>query len=87
MNAELLISLVPQTVAWSAKTSSIMILCNVLCIVSARYIIQNKNKGTALPLSGSFSTFGLPELLATTSLGHIIGSGTILGFSYIGLLS
>jgi photosystem I subunit 10 len=38
-------------------------------------------------LTGSFANFTLPELLASTSLGHIVGSGVILGFAYIGLLS
>jgi len=47
MNTELLLSVVPQTAIWSAKTASIMI----------------------------------------TSLGHIVGSGAILGFAYLGLLS
>lgn len=89
MNAELLITLVPQTIPWSLKTCFIMILSNILCIISTRYIIQSKNigTGTSLQLNGSFVTFGLPELLATTSLGHIIGVGTILGFGYIGFLS
>jgi photosystem I subunit 10 len=38
-------------------------------------------------LTGSFANFTLPELLASTSLGHIVGSGAILGFAYLGLLS
>ena len=29
----------------------------------------------------------LPELLATTSLGHIIGAGAILGLGYLGVLA
>jgi photosystem I subunit 10 len=87
MNADLLIALVPQTVAWSAKTCAVMVLSNVLCIVVGRYVIQVKGTGPSLPISGSFSGFGLPELLASTSLGHIVGSGVILGLSYIGVLS
>nr|ASO75888.1 photosystem I subunit X [Storeatula sp. CCMP1868] len=87
MNADLLIALVPQTVAWSAKTCAVMVLSNVLCIVAGRYVIQVKGTGPSLPISGSFSGFGLPELIASTSLGHIVGSGAILGLSYIGVLS
>jgi photosystem I subunit 10 len=87
MNADLLIALVPQTVAWSAKTCAVMVLSNVLCIVVGRYVIQVKGTAPSLPISGSFSGFGLPELLASTSLGHIVGSGVILGLSYIGVLS
>ena len=87
MNADLLIALVPQTVAWSAQTCAIMVLSNVLCIVAGRYVIQVKGTGPSLPISGSFASFGLPELVASTSLGHIVGAGTILGLSYIGVLS
>nr|YP_010835249.1 photosystem I reaction center subunit X [Cryptomonas gyropyrenoidosa]WFQ82924.1 photosystem I reaction center subunit X [Cryptomonas gyropyrenoidosa] len=87
MNTDLLIAVVPQTVTWSAKIASIMISSNVFCVVIGRYLIQVKGFGPALSLTGSFSNFTLPELLASTSLGHIVGSGIILGLSYIGLLS
>ena len=52
---------------------------------SLRY--RRKGVGPSLPLRGSFENFGLAELLATTSLGHIVGCGAILGLSYIGILS
>lgn len=87
MNADLLIALVPQTVAWSAKTCAVMVLSNILCVVAGRYVIQVKGVGPSLPISGSFSSFGLPELIASTSLGHIVGAGAILGLSYVGALT
>jgi photosystem I subunit 10 len=87
MNADLLLAVVPQTVAWSAKTCSVMVVCNLLCIVTGRYVIEVKGIGPKLPLGGSFASFGLPELLASASLGHIIGAGAILGLSYMGVLS
>ena len=87
MNTELLLSVVPQTAVWSAKTASIMISSNIFCIAAGRYVIQVKGIGASLPLTGSFSNFTLPELLASTSLGHIVGSGTILGLSYLGFLA
>jgi photosystem I subunit X len=87
MNADLLLAVIPQTAAWSAKTCAVMVISNLLCIVAGRYVIQVKGVGPSLPLSGSFAGFGLPELLATTSLGHIIGAGAILGLGYIGLIS
>nr|BDA99096.1 photosystem I subunit X [Hemiselmis andersenii] len=87
MNADLLLAVVPQTAAWSAKTCSVMVISNLLCIVTGRYVIDIKGVGPSLPLRGSFENFGLAELLATTSLGHIVGCGAILGLSYIGLLS
>ena len=87
MNTELLLSVVPQTVVWSAKIASIMISSNIFCIVAGRYSIQVKGVGSPLPLTGSFANFTLPELLAGTSLGHIVGSGIILGLTYVGLLN
>ena len=87
MNADFLIAVVPQTATWSAKTASVMIISNVACVFAGRYIIQAKGKGPALP--GPMSSLGinLPELIATTSLGHIIGAGAILGLGYLGVLA
>ena len=87
MNTELLLSVVPQTAVWSAKTASIMISSTIFGIAAGRYVIQVKGIGASLPLTGSFSNFTLPELLASTSLGHIVGSGAILGLAYVGLLN
>ena len=87
MNADLLISVVPQTAEWSAKTAAVMILSNILCIFAGRYVIQAKGQGPTLPGPASAIGLNLPELLATTSLGHIIGAGAILGLGYIGALA
>ena len=87
MNADLLISVVPQTAEWSAKTASVMILSNLACISAGRYIIQAKGQGPALPGPASALGINLPELIATTSLGHIIGAGAILGLGYLGILA
>jgi photosystem I subunit 10 len=87
MNHDLLLAIVPQTTEWSVKTGFLMVLSNIICIIAGRSVIQVKSSGPALPLSGPFSNFGLPELLATASLGHIVGCGAILGLGYIGLLS
>jgi len=87
MNYDLLLSIVPQTTEWSVKTCFLMVLSNIVCIIAGRTVIEVKSSGPSLPLSGTFSNFGLPELLATTSLGHIVGCGAILGLGYIGLLS
>jgi len=87
MNADFLLSVVPQTAEWSAKTAAIMVMSNVVCIFAGRYIIQAKGQGPALPGPVSAIGINLPELLATTSLGHIIGAGAILGLGYIGALT
>lgn len=87
ITSELLLAIVPQTTAWSTNTCFVMVSSNALCVVLARYVIQVKGTGPSLPLGKSFSGFGLPELLAATSLGHIVGVGAILGLSYIEILT
>ena len=64
MNADLLIALVPQTVAWSAKTCAVMVLSNILCIVAGRYVIQVKGTGPSLPLVVLSLVLVLPELVS-----------------------
>jgi photosystem I subunit 10 len=33
-----------------------------------------------------FGGFGLPAVLATTSFGHVLGAGVILGLSSLGVI-
>ena len=79
---------VPYTIDWSPTVAIIMIMCNLFCIVIGRYAIQNPGKGPNLPVPKPevWDRFGLPELLATTSLGHILGAGIILGLGNAGVL-
>lgn len=65
-----------------------MIVCNLLAIAIGRYAIQQRGVGPALPIKvpALFTDFGLPELLATTSFGHILGAGAILGLRNSGVL-
>nr|YP_009394715.1 photosystem I reaction center subunit X [Polysiphonia elongata]ARW63277.1 photosystem I reaction center subunit X [Polysiphonia elongata] len=67
---------------WSIKIAIIMIFCNLLTIGIGRYAIKVRGLGASISLLG-MEGLGLPELLATTSLGHIIGAGTILGLRSI----
>nr|YP_009398635.1 photosystem I reaction center subunit X [Kuetzingia canaliculata]ARW67821.1 photosystem I reaction center subunit X [Kuetzingia canaliculata] len=71
---------------WSAQISFIMLFCNFLCIGIGRYAIKIRGLGPSIPLLG-LEGLGLPELLATTSLGHIVGAGTIIGLKSIGIIS
>nr|YP_010619236.1 photosystem I reaction center subunit X [Amplisiphonia pacifica]WAX03249.1 photosystem I reaction center subunit X [Amplisiphonia pacifica] len=71
---------------WSAKIAIIMILSNLISIGIGRYAIQIRGLGPSIPILG-LEGLGLPELLATTSLGHIIGAGTILGLKSINFFS
>ncbi|NEP15385.1 MAG: photosystem I reaction center subunit PsaK [Leptolyngbya sp. SIO4C1] len=77
-----------NTVSWSPQVAAIMIACNLFVIAIGRYAIRNPGAGPALPFSLPlvFEGFGVPELLATTSLGHILGAGMILGLANAGLL-
>ena len=93
MNSTLILgvqSTTPSTPEWSLTVGIIMILCNLLAIVIGYYAISkdNRGKGPALPVSlpGVFTGFGVPELLATASFGHLLGAGVILGLANAGVL-
>lgn len=86
MNLFLMTAAVPNTVSWSPKIAIVMILCNVLAIAIGKYTMKNPSAGPSLPSSEFFGGMGWPALLATTSFGHVIGLGTILGLSNMGVL-
>jgi photosystem I subunit 10 len=73
---------------WSPGVGLVMILCNLFAIAIGRYAIKNRGKGPALPVQvpALWEGFGIPELLATTSLGHILGAGVITGLQNSGAL-
>ncbi len=78
----------PSTIEWNTSVAIIMIFCNLFAIAIGRYAIQKPGQGPDLPVPKPelWSSFGLAELLATTSLGHIIGAGIILGLGNAGVL-
>nr|UNJ16459.1 photosystem I subunit X [Boldiaceae sp.] len=82
MILNLLISAIPNTSVWSTQTGIIMATSNIIAIIIGRYSIKVRGLGPSIPLI-SENGFGLPELLATTSLGHIIGAGVIIGLNSI----
>ena len=77
---------VPTTVEWSPKVAVVMIVCNIIAIAFGKYTMQNISADPALPSSQYFGGMGLPALLGTTSLGHVIGAGVILGLATVGAL-
>jgi len=83
-----LLAAIPSTPTWSPSVGLLMVTANVFALVVARYGIKVKGVGPSLPveLPGLFSGFGLAELLAVTSFGHVLGAGLILGLAQAGLL-
>ena len=79
-------SSVPDTPAWNPKVAVIMILCNIIAIAIGKFTIKYPNEGPGLPSAEFFGGMGLPALLGTTSLGHILGTGVILGLANLGAL-
>ena len=77
---------VPTTVSWSPKVAILMIICNIIAIAFGKYTIKNQAAGPALPSPEFFGGMGLPALLGTTSLGHLLGAGVILGLASVGAL-
>lgn len=67
---------------WSLQVGAVMILCNILALLIVRYATQDRGSKPASPVPG----FGLPQLIAGTSFGHIIGAGVILGLTNSGVL-
>jgi photosystem I subunit X len=91
INSALLLAVkgAPTTSEWSPSVAIIMILCNLLAIFIGYYAISkdNRGKGAQIPgLPALFTGFGVSELLATASLGHILGAGVILALGNSGIL-
>jgi photosystem I subunit X len=82
----LLAATVPQTIAWSPKVAFVMIACNVAAIAFGKFTIKNQSAAPKLPSPALFGGMGLPALLGTTSLGHLLGVGMILGLANAGAL-
>lgn len=77
---------VPRTVEWSPLVGGVMVLCNILAIALGKVSMSNPSIGPSLPNPAMFGGMGWPALLATTSLGHVIGFGAIIGLANIGIL-
>nr|YP_010904230.1 photosystem I reaction center subunit X [Catenella fusiformis]WCH57481.1 photosystem I reaction center subunit X [Catenella fusiformis] len=86
MYTNTLLTIVPHTSPWSIQNAMIMIICNLVSISIGRYAIKVRGLGPGIPILG-LEGFGLPELLATASLGHIIGAASIIGLSSIGIIN
>ena len=79
---------VQTTSTWSVSAGLVMLLCNLFAIAIDRFAIKNPGVGPDLPIPkpALWKNFGVPELIATASLGHILGAGMILGLANAGAL-
>ncbi len=78
----------PITAGWNFSVALIMSTCNLFAFVVGYFAIQNPGQGKALPIPqlANKKQFGLPELLATMSFGHILGAGMVLGLASSGIM-
>jgi photosystem I subunit X len=78
----------PTTIEWNSSVAIIMIASNLVAIAIGRFAIKNAGVGPDLPVDkpSLWRNFGVAELLATTSFGHILGAGFILGLANAGIL-
>ena len=81
-----LMAIAPATITWSPKVGLVMIVCNVIAIAIGKATIKYPNEGAQLPNPSFFGGMSHASLLATTSLGHVIGMGAILGLTTRGVL-
>ena len=81
-----LLTLGPNTFAWSPKIALIMIVCNIVAIAFAKLTVKDPSVGPAMPSPKFFGGFGVAGVLAATSFGHILGAGVILGLANLGSL-
>lgn len=76
----------PLSDGWNPAIGIVMILCNVIAIAIGKSTLPNPGVGTALPMPEMFGGMGWSALLATTSLGHIIGILTIVLLNTYGII-
>lgn len=88
IDSTFLLAAIPSSSNWSLNVGIVMIVCNIFAILIGRFAIKDRGKGPKLPLDlpAIFDGFGVPELLATTSFGHILGAISIVGLRNAGLL-
>lgn len=73
---------VPSTPEWSIAIGLVMIVCNILGLESARYSALKRGTTASSPVPG----FGIPQFIAGTAFGHVLGTGAILGLTNLGAL-
>ena len=86
MFTPILLATVARTVEWSPEIGLIMIICNIAAIAFGKSTIKNPHTGPAAPSSEILGGLSLGALVGSLCFGHILGTGTILGLSYLGAI-
>jgi photosystem I subunit 10 len=81
-----LLAIAPASVSWSPKVGLVMIVANVIAIGIGKATIKYPNEGAQLPSPAMFGGMSHASLLATTSFGHLLGMGAILGLAARGVI-
>ncbi len=74
------------TFEWGPKVAIVMIVCNIIAIAFGKFTIQKPSEKPGLPAPAFFGGMSLGALLGTTSFGHVLGAGAILGLASLGVL-
>ena len=81
-----LLAVVPSTLEWNLNVGITMVICNIVAIAIGKFTMKYPSEGPKLPGEAFFGGMGFPALLATTSFGHLLGAGVILGLANAGAL-
>nr|UNJ15675.1 photosystem I subunit X [Cyanidiaceae sp.] len=73
-------------IPWNSTVFIIINVSNIMAIIIGRYSIKVRGLKPSIAISQA-REFGVPELLATMSLGHIIGVGTIIGLKALNFIA
>jgi photosystem I subunit 10 len=81
-----LLAVAVRAANWNPNVAIVMIVCNVLAIAFAKYTIQKPNEGPAMPSANFFGDLSAGASIGALCFGHLIGGGTILGLTSMGVL-
>ncbi len=82
LTPSLLALAVERSSDWGLGVGITMILCNILALAIGKFTIQKQDVGPQTPIGG----LSVPAFIACTCFGHILGAGTILGLTNLGVL-
>ncbi|MEM7726745.1 MAG: photosystem I reaction center subunit PsaK [Cyanobacteria bacterium P01_A01_bin.45] len=84
LTSTLLATAATSPLEWSPTVGIIMVVCNIIAIAFGKATISKPSEGPQPPASNFFGGFGLGAILGTTSFGHLLGAGVILGLHSVG---